>query len=152
MAKKDFATQQTQTSQRNTKKKNNNEYSFFVFCVHIYICTCMIPRNVGLSIRVNRPLSSAIFYSALIFKTMIQFPHLKTYFNIYKKRLEEAITNCWVNNNIYIYLYILITKNKQETSEHKLFESGPGEASDWHFLTWLSRGGGGVLDESRGSN
>lgn len=85
----------------------------------------MIPRNVGLSIRVNTSLSSTIFYSALIFKTMIQFPHLKTYFNIYKKRLEEAITNCWVNNNIYI----LITKNKQET-EHKLFESGPGEASD----------------------
>lgn len=27
---------------------------------------------------------------------------MKTYFNIYKKRLEEASTTCWVNNNIYI--------------------------------------------------
>lgn len=33
---------------------------------------------------------------------MIHFPHLKTYFNIYKKRLEEASTTCWANNNIYI--------------------------------------------------
>lgn len=61
---------------------------------------------------------------------MINFTPSKTYFNIYKTELKEASETCWINNNIYLYIYILITNGEinrmLETSEHKLFQSTGG--------------------------